>query len=46
MQPRILYPARLTFKMDGEIESFQDRDGQKDYAATKLIVHEILRGVL
>ena len=20
MQPRILYPARLTFKMDGEIE--------------------------
>ena len=23
MQPRILYPARLSFKMEGEIKSFQ-----------------------
>ena len=46
MQPRILYPARLTFKMDGEIKSFQDRQGLKDYATTKLTLQEILRGVL
>lgn len=46
MQPRILYPARLTFKMDGEIKSFQDRQGLKDYATTKPILQEILRGVL
>ena len=25
MQPRILYPARLSFKTEGEIKSFQDR---------------------
>ena len=25
MHPRILYPARLSFKMEGEIKSFQDR---------------------
>ena len=25
MQPRILYPARLSFRMEGEIKSFQDR---------------------
>ena len=43
MQPRILYPARLTFKMDGEIE-FQDWQGLKDYATTKLTLQEILRG--
>ena len=24
MQPKILYPVWLTFKMDGEIKSFQD----------------------
>ena len=30
MQPRILYPARMTFKMDGEIKSFQDRQGLKE----------------
>ena len=25
MQPRILYPARLSFRIEGEIKSFQDR---------------------
>ena len=29
MQPRILYPARLSFKMEGEIKSFQDRQELK-----------------
>ena len=24
MQPRILYPARLSFRIDGEISTFQD----------------------
>ena len=39
-QPRIHYPARLTFKMDGEIKSFQDQQGLKDYATTKLTLQE------
>ena len=30
MQPRILYPARLSFRMEGEIQSFQDRQEQKN----------------
>ena len=30
MQPRILYPARLSFKMEGEIKSFQDRQELKE----------------
>ena len=25
LQPRILYPARLSFRMEGDIKSFQDR---------------------
>ena len=25
LQPRILYPARLLFRLDGEIKSFTDR---------------------
>ena len=25
MQPRILYPARLSFRIDGEIKTFQNR---------------------
>ena len=30
MQPRILYPARLSFRIEGEIKSFQDRQKPKN----------------
>ena len=29
MQPRILYPARLSFRIEGQIKSFQDRQKLK-----------------
>ena len=34
MQPRILYPARLSFRIEGEIKSFQDRQELKQYVTT------------
>ena len=46
MQPRILYPARLSFRMEGEIKSFQDRQELKEYVTTKPALQEILRGSL
>ena len=46
MQPRILYPARLSFRIDGEIRSFQDWQKLKEFVTTKPALHEILRGVL
>ena len=46
MQPRILYPARLSFKMEGEIKSFQDRQELKEYVTSKPALQEILRGTL
>ena len=46
MQPRILYPARLSFRMDGEIKSYQDGQKLKEYVTTKPALQEILRGVL
>ena len=45
MQPRILYPASLSFRL-GEIKSFQDRQKPKEYVTTKLALQEILRGTL
>ena len=45
MQPRILYPARLSFKI-GEIKSVQDRQKLKEYVTTKPALQEILRGAL
>jgi len=44
MQPRILYPARLSFRMDEETRSFQDLQKLKEYATTKPALQEILRG--
>ena len=46
MQPRILYPARLSFRIEGEIKSFQDRKKLKEYVTTKSALQEVLRGAL
>ena len=44
MQPRILYPARLSFRKDAETRSFQDGQKLKEYVTTKPALQEILRG--
>ena len=46
MQPRIFYPTRLSFRIEGEIKSFQDRQKLKEYVTTKPALREILRGTL
>ena len=46
MQPRILYPAMLSFRTEGEINSFQDRQKPKEYVTTKPALQEILMGIL
>ena len=45
MQPKILYPGRLSFRI-GEIKSFQDRQKLKEYETTKMSLQEILKGIL
>ena len=45
MQLRILYPARLSLKMDGELKSFQDKQKLKEFVNTKPALQEILKGV-
>ena len=35
MQPRILSPARHSFRIEGEIKSFQYRQKLKEYVTTK-----------
>ena len=46
MQPRILYTARLSFKIKGEIRSFPDKQKLKKFVTTKPTLQEILRGTL
>ena len=44
MQPRVLYPARLSFSIEGEMKSFQDRQKLKESVTTKPALQEILGG--
>ena len=44
MQPRILYPAKLSFRIDGEIKIFQNRQSLTNFVTTKPALQEILRG--
>ena len=46
MQPSILYPAGLSFRIEGEIKNFQDSQKLKEYVTTKQALQEILKGHL
>ena len=36
LQPRLLYLARISFKIDGEIKSFSDKQKLREFSTTKL----------
>ena len=46
MQPRILYPASLSFRIEGEIKVFPNKQKLKEFVTTKPALQEILRGTL
>ena len=35
LQPRLLYMARISFKIDGEIKSFSDKQKLREFSNTK-----------
>ena len=45
LQPRLLYPARLSVKMEGQIRSFPDKRRLKIHTLTKPALH-MLKGLL
>jgi hypothetical protein len=44
--PRILYPAKLSFKIEGAIKVFHDKQKLKQYMTTKPPLQKILQGIL
>jgi hypothetical protein len=44
--PRILYPAKLSFKIDGAIKVFHNKQKLKQYVTTKPPLQKILQGIL
>ena len=46
LQPRILYPARLSFKFDGKIKSFPDKQKLREFSTTKPPLPQMLKELL
>ena len=45
-QPRISYPAKLSFRSEGEIKSFTDKQLLRDFIATRPALQELLKEIL
>ena len=46
LQPRLLYPAKLSFRMERQIKCFQDKVKLKEFIITKPLLHEMLKGLI
>lgn len=45
-QPRILHLPKLPFKCEGEIETFPDKQKQREFITTRTILQEMLKKIL
>ena len=46
LQPRWLSPAKLSFRIKGQIKSFPDKEKLKEFIITKPLLHEMLKGLI
>jgi len=46
LQPRLLYPARISFKIYGEIKNFSDKQKLREFSTTKPALQQMLNGIV
>ena len=46
LQPRLLYPAKPSFRVEGQIKCFLDKVKLKEFIITKPLLYGILKGTL
>ena len=46
LQPRLLYPARILFKYEGENKSFTDKQKLREFSTTKPALQQMLKDLL
>ena len=46
LQPRLLYPERISFQTDGEIKSFSDKQKLREFSTTKPALQQMLKGLM
>ena len=42
LQPRLFYPAKLSFRIEGQIKNFWDNKKLKSFITTERVLYEIL----
>ena len=46
LHPRLLYPAKLSFRMEGKIKCFLDKVKIKEFIITKPLLYEMFKGLI
>ena len=46
LQPRLLYPARISFQFDREIKNFTDKQKLREFSTTKPALQQMLKELL
>ena len=46
LHPRLLYPAKLSFRMEGQIKCFPDKVKFKEFIITKPLFYEMIKGLM
>ena len=46
LHPRLLYPAKLSFRMEGKIKCFSDKVKLKEFIIRKPLLYEMLKGLI
>ena len=46
LHPRLLYSAKLSFRMEGQIKCFSDKVKLKEFIITKPLLYEMLKGLI
>ena len=46
LQPRLLYPARISFRYEGKFKSFTDKQKLKEFSTTKPALQQMQKDLL
>ena len=46
LQPRLLYPARISFRYEGEFKNFTDKQKLREFSTTKPALQQMLKDLL
>ena len=46
LHPRLLYPAKLSLRMEGQMKCFPDKVKLKEFIIIKPLLYEMLKGLI